>query len=181
MPRKHLRSFQQFLRRYGADDPQLAPLIADEVVPVVLVDDVSYVLPPIIAPVQACSLVAPATPGLYSLTEIEAGSTGALLRYGVFISAGALVMTTGTLITANLGVLVPGISSGNPTSIFRRGTSAAYPGTTLSVDVYVLAAGEAVDGIYIPPNHTLIANSLVVNAQMNWAAYTQEPVGEQRA
>jgi hypothetical protein len=178
MPRRHLRSFQQFLRRYGADDPQLAPLIGDEVLPVVLVDDVSYVLPPIVAPVQACSLVGPAIAGLYSISEIEAGPTGALLRYGVLISVGAMVLTTGTLITGNLTTLVPGIATGNPQSIFRHGTSAAFPGTTLSVDTYVLAAGEAVDGIYMPPNTTLVCSSLVVNTAVNWAAFTQEPIGE---
>jgi hypothetical protein len=166
------------LRHYGADDPNLAPLLGDELVPVVLVDDVSYVQPPLLAPVTCVTLSQAAAAGLFSLLSIRTGSKGVLVRYSLAITVTNWVLGANNLITAGAVTITPGITTGTPEVLLQTGTAVVAPATTLGVTPLVLAAGEVLDGLFVPGNMHLTGYGFAVNTACTSSIMLQEPVGE---
>jgi hypothetical protein len=178
MSRKTTRSFASFLRAYGNDSPEHGFTLAEQLQPVVVVDDASALSKPPPCPEVLTRFYLAALAANYSIGTINAGPAGLrILTLRCVVTGGRVCMRNdGDQIATNRLAVLPPVgttSTAVMSSALYTGNNTASPEVAGQEFVQFLALDEVHD-LVVPANHSLILFGFAVNQVLSfWVHYRE--------
>jgi hypothetical protein len=177
MSRKTTRSFAGFLRAYGNDTPEHGFTLAEQLQPVVVVDDASALSKPPPCPEVLTRLYLAALAANYSIAAINAGSAGLrILALNCAVAGRICMRNDGDQIATNRLAVLPPVgttSTAVMSSAIYTGNNTASPAVA-GQEFLQFAAGDEVHDLVVPANHSLILHGIAVQQILSFRVHYRE-------